>query len=182
MIKCNEGRSAPLVLVVDDDATIRLLARETLEQAGFQVEEVSDGTEGLSVFCRVHPDIVLLDVMMPTVDGFTVCYELRKLPAGGRIPVVMMTGLDDVESINHAYEMGATDFITKPINWGLLPHRIRYVLRSSTAFEKLRESEERFRAIAESAPDAIISADSSGKIISWNRVHRKSLITRKARQ
>jgi two-component system sensor histidine kinase/response regulator len=136
-------REQPVVLVADDDMTIRLLARESLEQAGLTVEEAEDGGQALSAYKRLQPDIVLLDVFMPELDGFGVCEALRKLPGGEATPVLMITGADDTESINRAYEAGATDFTPKPINWLILQHRVRYMLRASRASEKLRESESR---------------------------------------
>ncbi len=128
---------SPLALVVDDDATIRLLAREVLEQNGLRVIEAESGTAGLAAFSRDRPDIVLLDVQMPDKDGFAVCSELRAMPAGLHVPVLMMTGLNDVESIDRAYQSGATDFITKPINWPILGHRARYMLRASRTLDQL---------------------------------------------
>jgi len=137
--------SAPrqLVLVVDDDIITRVLARETLEQGGFAVEEASDGHAGVSAFERLRPHIVLLDVMMPILDGYGACAALRKLEGGEHTPVLMMTGLDDSDSINLAYEVGATDFITKPIAWPMLVHRVRYLLRASRAFLDLAQSQAR---------------------------------------
>jgi len=75
-----------VALVVDDDITQRFLARASLEQAGFRVEEAEDGVQALSVFAAVHPDVVLLDVNMPRMDGFLVCATLRAMPAGDRTP------------------------------------------------------------------------------------------------
>ena len=124
-----------LVLVVDDDVTFRFLARESLEREGFTVEEAEHGALALATFVRVRPDIVLLDVHMPEMDGFTVCTTLREMPSGDCVPVLMVTGCDDVESIDRAYEAGATDFITKPINWAVLHHRLRYILRASRVHE-----------------------------------------------
>ena len=135
------GRS--VVLVVDDDITLRFLARQSLEDEGFIVEEAEDGVLALAVFERVRPEVVLLDVNMPKMDGFAVCSKLRQTSFGDSTSVLMMTGLDDVESINRAYEVGATDFITKPINWTILTYRIRYVLRASRAREALRLSQTR---------------------------------------
>ncbi|UFS69624.1 EAL domain-containing protein [Geomonas sp. RF6] len=134
-------RSTPLVMVVDDDAAVRLLARETLEHSGYAVVEMQSGKDGLNAFEEVRPDIVLLDVMMPGgVDGFGVCGAIRRSRSGCDTPILMMTGLDDLESINRAYQVGATDFITKPINWFILSYRVSYMLRSSKAMEELRES------------------------------------------
>jgi diguanylate cyclase (GGDEF)-like protein len=135
-------RGTPLVMVVDDDHAIRLLARETLEHSGFAVRDAGSGEEALLAFEESSPDIVLLDVVMPGIDGFTVCSAIRHTASGHDTPVLMMTGLDDLESINCAYEAGATDFITKPINWHILRYRVSYMLRASGAMEQLRESRE----------------------------------------
>ena len=77
---------------------------------------------------------------MPKMDGFATCAAFRSLPQGKHTPVLMVTGLDDVDSINRAYEVGATDFITKPINWTILSHRVRYMLRASQAFEEAKKA------------------------------------------
>src|SRR5712692_612103 len=132
------SRHRDIVLVVDDDPTLRLLVRETLEQAGFAVEDVEDGDGILTVCTHVNPDIVLLDVHLPGRDGFAVCSWLRTQPETASIPVLMMTARDDADSIRRAFEAGATDFITKPLNWTLLLHRLRYLLRASRALDALR--------------------------------------------
>ena len=131
------------VLVVDDDPGGRRLTRATLAKAGFNVVEAANGALALDVMRARLPDLVLLDVSMPVMDGFAACAELRKLPGGDRVPVVMMTGLDDVQSIDHAFEVGATDFITKPINWTILAHRVRYMLRASSAINALDQNQRR---------------------------------------
>jgi diguanylate cyclase (GGDEF)-like protein/PAS domain S-box-containing protein len=132
-----------LVLIVDDEPIMRLLVRTTLEQAGFAVEEADNGRAGLVAFERLRPDLVLLDVVMPILDGFEACAALRKLEGGEHAPVLMMTGLDDSDSINRAYQVGATDFITKPIAWPMLGHRVRYLLRAQRTLLDLRESQTR---------------------------------------
>jgi PAS domain S-box-containing protein len=131
------------ILVVDDDAGGRRLTRATLTRAGFAVSEAPDGQKALDAMRAELPDLVLMDVSMPLMDGFTACEELRKLPGGMRVPVVMMTGLDDVQSIERAFEVGATDFITKPINWPILAHRVRYMLRASSAINDLNQNQRR---------------------------------------
>jgi DNA-binding response OmpR family regulator len=105
-------------------------------RAGFNVEEAEDGRQALSFFEKTRPDIILLDVLMPGMDGFEVCKTIRKLPDTECIPIVMLTGLNDTDSINYAYEAGATDFITKPINLTILMHRLKYIYRTSQ--ERLR--------------------------------------------
>jgi signal transduction histidine kinase len=135
----------PLVLVVDDDAALQMLARAALEQDGFGVEEATDGEAGTEAFPRCRPDIVLLDVNMPKADGFTVAGRIRRLPEGTNTPIMMMTGADDFDAIHKAYEVGATDFITKPLNWVLLGYRLRYALRASRTREDLAISEAELR-------------------------------------
>ena len=131
------------ILIVDDDAGGRRLTRATLTKAGFAVVEAPDGQKALDAMREELPDLVLMDVSMPLMDGFTAVAELRKLPGGYRVPVVMMTGLDDVASIDRAFEVGATDFITKPLNWTILAHRVRYMLRANAAINELRQNQRR---------------------------------------
>jgi diguanylate cyclase (GGDEF)-like protein len=140
MLTKKSKRGTPLVFVVDDDRAIRLLARETLELSGFAVWDAGTGEQALQVFEEYSPDIVLLDVMMPGIDGYSVCSAIRRTAVGRDTPVLMMTGLDDLDSIDCAYEAGATDFVTKPINWHILRYRVSYMLRASGALEQLRES------------------------------------------
>jgi diguanylate cyclase (GGDEF)-like protein/PAS domain S-box-containing protein len=139
----DKTRSAPVVLVADDDMAGRLLVRESLEQAGLRVVEAENGLEALALFYEHQPQLVLLDVVMPEVDGYEVCATLRKLPGGKAVPILMLTGLEDVESINRAYEVGATDFATKPINWLVLRQRVRYMLRAGQVLEELHRSQAR---------------------------------------
>ena len=138
----NPGPS-PRVLVVDDEEMQRILARTSLEQAGFSVDEAADGTQALERFQEVVPDLVLLDVRMPGLDGFTVCEAIRESVEGRHTPILMLTGLDDVDSIQRAFRLGATDFAVKPINWLIIGHRLTYMLRASQAAEQLRLSESR---------------------------------------
>jgi predicted signal transduction protein with EAL and GGDEF domain len=136
----SSGIRAPVALIVDDDLMMRMLIRQTLERAGFVCHEAEHGAAALERFPQLQPDIVLLDVVMPHMDGYAACAALRGMPTGAFVPVLMLTGLDDVESIDRAYEVGATDFISKPINWGILSHRVRYILRASQAFSDLAKN------------------------------------------
>jgi signal transduction histidine kinase len=153
-----DARTRPWVLVVDDDLNARILMRECLEQAGFRVEEAGDGAQGLSLFHRLRPDILLLDVIMPGMDGFDVCTHIRESEGeGGGIPILMLTGLEDEESIDRAYEVGATDFISKPLNWVILPYRIRYLLRASRAIAELSQAYEELKSL-DKAKDTFLSS------------------------
>jgi diguanylate cyclase (GGDEF)-like protein/PAS domain S-box-containing protein len=138
-----EQRATPLALVVDDEDLVRRLVREALEQSGFEVCEAENGARALEQFDARRPDIVVLDIMMPVMDGFVACSRLRSSMGGRRVPVLIMTGLDDADSIASAYEHGATDYITKPLSVTDLIHRVRYMLRGSSATEALLRSEAR---------------------------------------
>ena len=102
---------SPLILIVDDDKFTRLQIRQRMQKEGYRVEEVSDGEQCLSAYTRLHPDIILLDAMMPIMDGFTCCTRLQTLPGGNRTPVLMITGLDDHSSIDQAFEAGSSDLL-----------------------------------------------------------------------
>jgi signal transduction histidine kinase len=131
-----------LILVIDDEETQRLLTRDSLEREGFRVEEASNGKDGLDRIRAVQPDLVLLDVMMPGMDGFEVCQLLRADPEIGHTPVIIVTGREETEDVKKGFSVGATDFLHKPVNWDLLPNRVRYVLRSSTLEQELRVAKE----------------------------------------
>ncbi|NJO37940.1 MAG: EAL domain-containing protein [Rhizobiales bacterium] len=133
----------PVILVADDDEMQRFLIGEALLAEGFQVELVTNGAAALERAEVLRPDVVLLDVVMPGMDGFAACAALRNLAIGDGLPIVMVTGQDDLDSIAQAYDAGATDFIAKPINWTLLRHRIRYVYRAGRIFKQLKLSEAR---------------------------------------
>lgn len=133
----------PLILIVDDDDGARLLMSEALKQAGFSVFEAANGQQALDAFNQHEPDLVMLDVEMPDMDGFTVCTKIRSQYGEHNVPVLMVTGLDDTQSIHRAYEVGATDFLSKPINWSILPYRVRYIVRMGKIVEELRKSESR---------------------------------------
>jgi len=129
------------VLVVDDDMAGLLMASEALTAAGFEVIEAADGQEGVEQFVEHKPDLVVMDVVMPRMNGFDSCAAIRSSEGGEHVPILMITGLEDVESIQTAYEAGATDFVTKPINFFLLPYRVRYMMRSAITAEDLRASQ-----------------------------------------
>ena len=139
-----DNRDKPaIVLVADDDDAVRQFVRTAIEQIGLKVCEASNGREVLEQFTLRHPDVIVMDVMMPVMDGFAACSKLRGEPRGGQIPILMMTGLDDAEAIARAYEHGATDFIAKPLNPTMLSQRIRYLLRGSQTVRALLRSEAR---------------------------------------
>jgi diguanylate cyclase (GGDEF)-like protein len=141
----------PLVLVVDDDRGTRLIMKKALQQAGINVVEADNGLAAVNTFESHRPDLILLDVFMPEMDGFEACRKIRSLPQGVTVPVIMITTSDDFKAIGEAYAAGATDFFVKPINRRILSERVRYMLRASATANQLRKSEElqaRAQAIA----------------------------------
>lgn len=133
----------PVILYTDDDAGALLMAESALMAAGFDVIMANDGEESVTMFEKHLPDLVIMDALMPRVDGFEAIRRIRQIPEGRHVPIMMVTGLDDHDSIATAYEGGATDFLTKPINFHILPHRVQYILRSSLISDELRTSQER---------------------------------------
>ena len=115
-----------LVLVVDDDSRIRSLEKFVLEEEGFPVETVGSGEEALRVLSDKHPSLVLLDVGLPGIDGFTTCQRIREV---SQVPIIMVTGQDRDEDKVHGLELGADDYVTKPFSTTELAARVKSVLR-----------------------------------------------------
>jgi diguanylate cyclase (GGDEF)-like protein/PAS domain S-box-containing protein len=149
------SQNSYLVLVADDDPMIRLLAKQALSSKLFKIVLAENGMDALEKFEAQTPDLVLCDVMMPTLDGFELCSAIRASKQGEHVPIVMMAGLHDSESIQQAFSVGATDFCEKPVNWELLPYKLKYILRASSTFSKLQVSEERYSLVAHGANDGL---------------------------
>lgn len=133
----------PRVLLVDDDEVNLLLTAAALRERGFDVTEANSGGDALAHLSARTPDVVVLDALMPELDGFETCSLLRATPGFESLPVLMLTGLDDEASINRAYQAGATDFFVKSPQWSLLEGRLRYLLRSSRTRLELERSKAR---------------------------------------
>ena len=103
----------PKVLLVDDDEVNLLLTSIALRERGFHITEATSGEQAMRTLTEWLPDVVVLDALMPGLDGFETCRQLRHLPGFESLPVLMLTGLDDDASITRAYEAGATDFFVK---------------------------------------------------------------------
>ncbi len=144
----NPNSLTPHILVVEDDPASRLLMRASLQKSGFRVSEAQDGLAAITDFEELEPDAVLLDVMMPKLDGYDTCRAIRKLKGGEHTPILMVTGLDDLEAIHKAFDSGATDFITKPINWAILNYRVKYMLRASEAFLDIVDKQRQIQELA----------------------------------
>ncbi|MEA5534825.1 response regulator [Crocosphaera sp. XPORK-15E] len=144
---------APLILVVDDDRAMRSLLRVAMEEEGYRVIEAKNGQQCLDEYDRWQADMVLLDAIMPEMDGFTCCQRLRSLDNNNYLPILMITALDDQESIDQAFAVGATDYVTKPIYWSVLSQRVSRLLQTSQTLKQLNclksrlERQEKWQAL-----------------------------------
>ncbi|MEI6291013.1 MAG: response regulator, partial [Chloroflexota bacterium] len=117
------------ILLIDDEPSIISLAKLYLERDGFSVESAGDGLQGLEIVEKLHPGLLVLDVMLPGMDGFEVCRKIRA--AGSQIPIIMLTARDeDIDKIL-GLELGADDYLTKPFNPRELVARVKAILRRS---------------------------------------------------
>ncbi|CAM2070712.1 EAL domain-containing protein [Sulfidibacter corallicola] len=142
MLPSETEKTLGKVLVVDDDNFTRQLCRTALERHGFKVDIALNGQESLYKFNLLKPDLVIMDVNMPLMDGYQTCKALRQDPFSRDVPIIIITGMNDYDSISKAFKAGATDFLTKPISWVILAQRCIYALRASRAFRALREQEQ----------------------------------------
>lgn len=154
----------PVILVVDDDQFTRQLLRRVMEKEGYQVIEAANGEQGLEAYQRLKPHLVLLDALMPVMDGFTCCTHLQQLgnekafeqevfvdeafQDAARTPVLMITGLEDQESVDRAFAVGATDYLTKPIHLAVLRQRVRRIIQQSQLYQKLEIANRELQRLA----------------------------------
>lgn len=164
----NFDQESPLILIADDDTTTRMLLKMLLKKDQYQVAEVENGQECLEAFSNLKPDAILLDAMMPVLDGFKCCSDLQKLPNGRETPVLMITGLDDQVSVDRAFSAGAIDYVTKPIHPPLLRQRLRRILQTSKAEAALRESEKKYRSVVNNLKEIIFQTDINGQLTFLN--------------
>jgi diguanylate cyclase (GGDEF)-like protein/PAS domain S-box-containing protein len=176
----NESTLKPLVLIVDDDVFMRGMLQNLLESQGYRVIEAQDGIKAIEEFQRYSPDLILMDAAMPIMDGFTACSQLRQ-EMGVDVPVIMITALDDEQSVNKAFEAGAMEYITKPVHWAVLRHRVEIILHARRAQAALEKSEARFRGLFEQAAMGIALVDMNGYLIQSNPAAQKMLGLSEAR-
>lgn len=147
-----------VILVVDDSPDNLSLVNDTLEEAGFNVLVALEGKQALTIAQRIRPDMILLDAMMPHMDGFDTCRELKKLPDLAAIPVIFMTGLSDTESVVRGLRAGGVDYLTKPIN----PEEL--VARMHVHLSNARLTSNAWRAL-DSTGQFLFSVNGAGKVI-----------------
>jgi diguanylate cyclase (GGDEF)-like protein len=137
-----------LILIVDDEPSMRTLLRLYLEEVGYQVAEANNGTEALMVFQQLRPDLVLLDALMPDMDGFEFCDKLQSFDSSNHTPVLMITGLEDQESVDRAFQLGVVDYLIKPIQWTTLRQRVKMLIQQSQLQQKLVVANQQLQQLA----------------------------------
>lgn len=118
------------LLVIDDDPIQREFATVFLATPTVTIDTAADGAEGMRMLAETEYGLVITDMEMPVMNGLEVIRRIRTDPRFARLPVVVVTSLEDMDSIDRAYEAGATSFVTKPVNWRLLSYQLRFVLRA----------------------------------------------------
>ncbi len=152
-----------VILLVDDDWHTRNLLRRALEVDGYTIEEAGLGEQALRIYPEIQPDIVLLDAMMPGMNGFEVCARLQELPAENRAFVLMITSLSDQPSIDRAFQAGAVDYITKPIDLAVLRHRLRQLLTTKAAEKILKAANAQLESSVEERTAELLAANQTLK-------------------
>jgi diguanylate cyclase (GGDEF)-like protein len=155
---------APLAIIAEDEDLGRLLLCESVTAAGLTPLAFDNGLDALDAALSKNVSIILLDVDMPGLDGYSVCRRIRESGKFDAVPIVMVTGRDDMAAINQAFDAGATDYISKPVNWDLLPHRLAYVLRNAASVRALADREAKVRALVEALPDALWVVSPGGEL------------------
>jgi diguanylate cyclase (GGDEF)-like protein len=128
------------ILLVDDDEIFRIITSQALKASGFLVDEATSGEQALEKISQSTPDLVLLDAVMEGLDGFATCRLMKSAVNMADVPIIMATGLGDMDSINLAFQAGANDFVIKPLNYPILVHRLWFTIRSSQNTFELRTS------------------------------------------
>ena len=162
----------PIVVLADDDPSIRLMVRHVLESENYEIVEAEDGLDAIKAVEKKHPALVLLDAVMPGLDGFTTCQQIKER-GHVDVPVIMLTGLDDDASVERAYEVGAIDYITKPIKWAVLKHRVRSIVKSVMAERKIQRLE--YRDTLTQLPNRLLFIDRLEQAIVRAERHRESV-------
>ena len=145
------------VLVADGDSVALNIAREILEENGFSTILEKNGSQALAAIEKDIPDFILLDADLPKLDGFNTCERLRNLPKGSNVPVIIMTGSDNLRTVEQAFSVGATDFVRKPVDWLIFVPRIRHFLSAARTLMALQQSQAR-----------LLSAQKMAKLGYWD--------------
>ncbi len=156
--------SKGLIVIADGDVATRNDMREALQSQGFDVVCVADGAMACAAFVERSPEIVILNIALPDQGGVSTCAEIRCLPGGENIPILLVSDSDDTADVENAYRAGATDFITKAIDWSSLEHRLRYFLRVSQDYRNMSKTKEEHSFLLNAMPDAFVVLDIENRV------------------
>jgi len=151
------------ILVVDDDPVFRSLTRDALEDEGLVVVEATDGVDAYVRCVEAQPSLAIVDVVMPYMDGFALCRNLRGNEATRTMPILIVTGMIDGDAMEKAFEAGASDFIVKSVEWESLVHRVRFMLRNATVPAEPETPPARIEVSAEAATGVVHGADDADR-------------------
>jgi len=151
------------ILIVEDEPLVRAVLAAVLADDAYRLEFATCGEEALALATELRPDLILLDVMMPGMNGYEVCRRIRLAPDLAPIPILMLTALDDAASRLEGINAGADDFLSKPFDRAELRARVRTIVRLNR-YRKLIEEKERFLRLAEMLPHGIVLLDTEGRI------------------
>src|SRR5712692_4443592 len=161
-------QSTASILLVDDEPSLRYLLRRQLKSDGYTIYEAENGTQALAMVEQYQPDIVLLDILMPGMDGIEACTRLQALPTTKQPLVLMLTALDDPKSVDRAFEAGAVDFVNKPVHWAVMRQRIKRLLRIKRAEDALAQERNLLQTLIDHLPDFIYIKDTAGRYLVAN--------------
>jgi PleD family two-component response regulator len=157
----------PTILIVDDQLSARKVLEGVLTGQGYQLAFATHGPEALTMAAELIPDLILLDIMMPKMDGFEVCTRLRANPPVAEVPIIMITTLDDQRSLLRGIEAGADDFISKPFNRAELQTRVRTITRLNR-YRRLLAERAKFEWVVEQADDGYLLVNDNDEILYAN--------------
>lgn len=160
-----KAEALPTILIVEDDDDLLEMLALFFKRSIYNLVTVNSGEAALEVCQTQRPDLILLDIMMPNMDGITACRKIRELPGYAHLPILMVTALQSPDAVTRAFGAGATDYVAKPVNPMVLRHRVNHLLRMARAEAQLRESEERYRLITDNMTDSVWLVDANLRVL-----------------
>lgn len=163
------NQPALCALVIDDDPNMRSLLRAVLTEVGWEVVEAANGQLGVEAFFHRQPALALIDIMMPVMDGLEVLAHIQAEAAQRRVPLLIMTALDDVDAMNQAFDLGAFDFINKPLNVRLIRRRLHALLQAVQVEHAIRRAKLEWEVTFDAVTEAVLVTNEQGEVIRCNR-------------
>jgi diguanylate cyclase (GGDEF)-like protein len=163
----SSDKAQPRALVVDDDIVVRVSLQRFCEKRGFATRARQHGREALAALEEAPADVVLLDAQMPYLDGFETCAAIRAMPQARHTPIIMITASADESSVDRAFAVGANEYITKPVHWAVLGHRVQQLISASRAERALRDDRAFLQSLVNAIPDPTLVCDSDG-VVTWS--------------